>query len=77
MSDLLELAIKGHGGLRRWQQFSRFRVAGPAVHYPSAYREFGGIMVPTRRRVYVRRPDGSPGLDPVSVVIDFSHVAFF
>ena len=33
---------------------------GPAVHYPSQYREFDGIMVPTRRRVYVRRPDGPP-----------------
>ena len=33
---------------------------GRAVHYPSEYREFDGIMVPTRRRVYVRNPDGSP-----------------
>src|SRR5439155_24440709 len=31
---------------------------GGAVHYPSCYREFGGIMVPTRRRVYPRGPDG-------------------
>ena len=49
---------------------------GAAVHYPSAYREFGGIMVPTRRRVYVRRADGSPVLDPVSVAIDFTDVTF-
>src|ERR687890_317282 len=25
MNDLLALAINGHGGLRRWQQLSRFR----------------------------------------------------
>ncbi len=27
MNDLLKLAIEGHGGLRRWEQISRFRVA--------------------------------------------------
>jgi len=31
---------------------------GPAVHYPSGYREFDGIMVPTHRVVYLRDPDG-------------------
>jgi hypothetical protein len=84
MNGLLKLAIEGHGGLRRWEQLSRFRMAasitgaiwalkgqpglldgvvlagGPAVNYPSQYREFDGIMIPTRRRVYVRRPDGTP-----------------
>ena len=44
--------------------------SGPAVHYPSDYREFDGIMVPTRRRVYVRNPDGSPVLNSVSVAVD-------
>jgi len=28
VNDLLKLAIEGHGGLRRWEQFTRFRVAG-------------------------------------------------
>ena len=46
------------------------------MHYPSQYREFGGIMVPTRRRVYVRRPDGSPVPNPVSVAIDVADVTF-
>ena len=27
MNDLLKLAIAGHGGLRRWERPSRFRVA--------------------------------------------------
>ena len=35
-----------------------------------------GIMVPTRRRVYVRNPDGSPIRDSVSLAIDVAHVAF-
>ena len=49
---------------------------GSAVHYPSRYREFGGIMVPTRRRVYIRNPDGTPVRDPVSVSIDVTGVTF-
>jgi hypothetical protein len=49
---------------------------GFAVHYPTAYREFDGILVPTRRRVYVRDADGSPVRDAVSVAIDITHVHF-
>jgi hypothetical protein len=33
-------------------------------------------MVPTRRRVYVRNPDGSPVLDSVSIAIDVGDVSF-
>jgi len=46
------------------------------VHYPSAYREFDGIMVPTRRQVYVRNPDGTPVRDSVSIAIDIADVTF-
>ena len=46
------------------------------MHYTSDYREFDGIMVPTRRRVHVRRPDGSPALESVSVAIDVADAAF-
>jgi len=46
------------------------------VRYPSEYREFDGIMVPTRRRVYVRKPDGSPARDSVSVAIEITNVTF-
>jgi hypothetical protein len=66
----------GAGLLRRLDYSVDILGGGPAVHYPSQYREFGGIMVPTRRRVYVRRPDGSPVLDPVSVAIDVADVTF-
>jgi hypothetical protein len=48
----------------------------PAVQYPSDYREFDGIMVPTRRRAHVRNPDGSPLLHSTSVAIDVTRVAF-
>ena len=64
------------GLLRRLDYSVDILGGGPAVHYPSQYREFGGIMVPTRRRVYVRRPDGSPVPNPVSVAIDVADVTF-
>ena len=33
-------------------------------------------MVPTRRRVYVRNPDGSPVRNSVSIAIAFTDVTF-
>ena len=46
------------------------------MNYPSEYRRFDGIMVPTRRRVYVRRPDGSAVRESVSIAIDVRQVSF-
>ena len=40
------------------------------------YRGFDRIMVPTRRRVYGRNPDGSPVRDTVAVDIGFADVTF-
>jgi hypothetical protein len=64
------------GLLRRLDYTVDVLGGGPAVHYPSHYRVFDGILVPTRRRVYVRHPDGTPLLDSVSVAIDVSGVSF-
>lgn len=64
------------GLLRRLDCAADILIGGPAVHYPSRYREFDGILVPTRRRVYVRNPDGDPVLDSVSVVIEVTDVTF-
>jgi hypothetical protein len=64
------------GLLRRLDYSVDILGGGPAVHYPSRYREFDGIMVPTRRRIYVRRPDGTPVPNPVSVAVDVTNVAF-
>ena len=45
-------------------------------HYVQEYQEFSGILVPTRRRVFGRRLDGTPVPDPLIVTIDLSEVAF-
>jgi hypothetical protein len=49
---------------------------GPAVDYPSRYREFDGIMVATRRAVYPRGPDGDADRSALAVGIDIGNVAF-
>ena len=49
----------GTGLLQRLDYSVDILGAGPAMHYSSAYRESDGILVPTRRRVYVRSPEGS------------------
>jgi hypothetical protein len=64
------------GLLRRLDYSVDILGGGPAVHYPSEYCEFDGIMVPTRRRVYVRNPDGSPACGSISIAIDFTNVTF-
>jgi hypothetical protein len=64
------------GLLRRLDYVIDILGGGPAVHYASRYRNFDGIMVPTRRRVYVRDPDGSPVRESVSVAIEVTDVSF-
>ena len=64
------------GLLRRLDYSVDILGGGPAVHYPSEYRAFDGIMLATRRRVFVRRPDGSAVRDSVSVAIDIADASF-
>lgn len=64
------------GLLRRLDYSVDILGAAPVVHYPSDYDEFDGIMVPTRRRVYPRNPDGSPRRDAIQVAIDVADVTF-
>jgi hypothetical protein len=68
--------FNGAGLLRRLDYSVDILGGGPAVHYPSKYRRFDGIMVPTRRRVYVRNPDGTPDRRSLSVAVDISDFSF-
>ncbi len=49
---------------------------GPRGALPSEYRELNEIMVPARRRVYIRNPDGSLVLASTSIAVDVSDVTF-
>ncbi|MFF3562132.1 hypothetical protein ACFYXS_19030 [Streptomyces sp. NPDC002574] len=69
-------SFDANGLLRRHDYTPEVINAGPAAHYPSAYREFDGIMVPTRRRVYRRGADGTVDRDVELVTIDVESVLF-
>jgi hypothetical protein len=45
-----------------------------AANYATEPREFSGLIIPTRRRVFVRRPDGQPVRDRITVAIDFHNI---
>ena len=48
----------------------------PAAHYVSEYKDVSGIMIPTKRRVFLRRPDNTPALDLMPISIDLSDIRF-
>ena len=64
------------GLLRRHDYDTEVSGGSPAAHYVHEYKEFSGILVPTKRRVLGRRPDGTSIPDPEIVTIDLSEVAF-
>jgi len=66
----------GDGYLRRLDYVLDVLGGAPAVEFPSDYRDFDGITVPTRRIVHERHPDGSPALGPPWVVADVTRVTF-
>ncbi|MFC5199870.1 hypothetical protein [Streptomyces kaempferi] len=65
-----------NGLLRRHDYTPEVINAGPAAHYPSEYKEFDGIMVPTRRRVFRRGQDGTVSRDVELVTIDVENALF-
>lgn len=64
------------GLLRRHDYTAEVLAAGPAAHYASDYAEFGGIMVPTRRRVHPLGEGGVAVRDIELVTIDIEDVKF-
>jgi hypothetical protein len=44
------------------------------AHYTAQHRSFGGLVVPTWRRVFRRNPDGTVNLNMPSITIDIEDV---
>jgi hypothetical protein len=65
------------GRIRRLDYTVDVLGGSPAVDYPSEYRTFDGIMVPTRRRVYMHDTDDTLALGSPTVAIDIAGAAFF
>jgi hypothetical protein len=45
-----------------------------AAHYSDDHRHFGGLVIPTRRRVRPRLPGGRALRDPVLVALDIDQI---
>ena len=73
----VQIFYVGSDGLLRRHDYDADVLGGtPAAHYVHDYQEFSGILVPTRRRVFGRRPDGTPVPDPLIITIGLSEVEF-
>ena len=67
----------GSEGLLRRHDYDTEVLGGtPVAHYVHEYQTFSGILVPTRRWVLGRRPDGTSVPTPLIVTIDLSEVEF-
>jgi len=44
------------------------------AHYSSRHRSFGGVVLPTRRRIFRRNPDNTSNLNMPSITIDIHDV---
>jgi len=64
------------GGLLRRHDYSVDIIGGSAsAHYVSEHKTFGGLVFPTKRRVYRYGADNRPLFDRVSVAIDFHEIS--
>jgi hypothetical protein len=68
--------LDADGLIRRHDYTTEVLNAGPAAHYSSEHREFGGIMVPTKRRVYMIGDDGHVLEEPLIVAVDLDTIEF-
>jgi hypothetical protein len=67
----------GDDGLIRRIDFDTEVLGGaPATHYVSEYQNVDGIMVGTRRHIYVRGADGKPQSDPLLVSLKLTDITF-
>lgn len=64
----------GDGLQRRMDYVTEILGSSLVAHYTSGHRTFGGLLVPTRRRVFRRNQDGTANLNVPSITIDVTHV---
>ncbi len=62
------------GLLRRQDYNVEIDGTSGAAHYVYDHKEFSGIVFPTKRRVFPRRPDGRPAPEPLIVSIDLDRI---
>ncbi|WP_432542628.1 hypothetical protein [Kineococcus sp. SYSU DK002] len=73
-SPVQTVHVDAEGLLRRRDYDVDIAGGSPSVHLADGFEEHGGLVLATRRRVFVRDPDGNPVTDPVIVSIDLDDV---
>ena len=68
------LYVGADGLLRRHDYDVEIAGGTPGAHFLSAYRGVQGIMIPTRRRIFPRRPNGGAMAEPLVVSIDLDDI---
>lgn len=68
-----ELYFDGTFMLKRWD-YETDVLGGVAAHYCYDPKPFGGIILPTLRRVVTRTPEGPHMTGPSAFVLDYSDV---
>ena len=54
------------GLLRRHDYVDELAGNFPVAHYVSDYQSVSGLLIPTKRRAFARRPDNTPALEAAS-----------
>ena len=62
------------GLLRRQDYNVEIDGTAGAAHYVYDHKEFSGIVLPTKRRVFRRQPDGRPTPEPLIISIDLDRI---
>jgi hypothetical protein len=62
------------GLLRRHDYDLEISAGSGGAHYVYDHKPFNGIMVPTKRRIYIRGEDGKPQMEPMLVSIDLTNI---
>jgi len=63
-----------HGLLMRQDYNVEIDGTAGAAHYVYDHKEISGIVLPTKRRVFRRQPDGRPAPEPLIVSIDLDRI---
>jgi hypothetical protein len=72
-----QISYFGKDGLLRRHDYTVDVIAdATAANYALDHKEFNGIIVPTKRRVYPMQPDGQKVADTLLVSIDISEISF-
>lgn len=62
-------------GILRRHDYSADLLGGlPSANYAYEPKTFGGIVFPTKRRAFSRRPDNTPDRNRIAVSIDIQHI---